>query len=138
NNSLGTGNFQIGGANSTRLEFMYDINTTGTLTLTNNAAMILHQACAFSAVTINGTALTVGTHPYSELAANFSAYFPAGGSGSITVVAPAPPFAPLNISAVNGNTQVALAWSPALNAASYYIKRSGTSGGPYTTVGQSG
>lgn len=136
--SLGTGNFQIGGANPTRIEFMYDINTAGTLTLTNNAAMVLHQDCTFSAVTINGTALTVGTHPYSELAANFAAYFPAGGSGSITVAAPAPPGAPATINVVNGDTQVSLSWSLAVNAAGYNINRSSTSGGPYVQVGSTG
>ncbi|HEY0548984.1 MAG TPA: hypothetical protein VGF13_05245, partial [Verrucomicrobiae bacterium] len=119
-------------------EPMYDVNSTGTLTLTNGGRMSLHQNCSWTAVTIGGTPLAVGTHPFSELAANFPTNFVAGGSGSITVAAPAPPLAPLNVSAVSGDTQVFLSWAPALNAAGYFINRSGTSGGPYVTVGSSG
>ncbi len=69
-------------------EASYDFNCAGTLTLTNGGQMKLHQNCAFSAVTIEGTPLGLGLHFYSELNSNFSANFPAGGSGSITVSSP--------------------------------------------------
>jgi fibronectin type 3 domain-containing protein len=44
------------------------------------------------------------------------------------------PSAPTNLSATPGNTQVSLTWSASAGATSYTVKRSGTSGGPYTNV----
>ena len=52
-----------------------------------------------------------------------------GGSGSTTV-----PAAPTGLMATAGNTQVALAWTPSTGATLYYVKRSGTTGGPYTQI----
>ena len=47
-----------------------------------------------------------------------------------------PPPAPQGLTAVPvGNANVNLSWSVALNANSYTVKRSTTSGGPYTSVG---
>jgi len=69
----------------------YDLNSAGTLTLTNGGQMILHQNCAFTSVIVAGTALTSGTHSYVELAVNFPGNFTSGGSGYITVQ----PFGPL-------------------------------------------
>ena len=63
----------------------YDINSAGTLTLTNGGTMVLHQSCAFTAVTINGTSLANGTYIYSTLANSFPGVFGAGGRGAITV-----------------------------------------------------
>ena len=63
----------------------YDINSAGTLTLTNGGTMVLHQSCAFTAVTINGTSLANGTYYYSTLTNMFPSTFAAGGSGGITV-----------------------------------------------------
>jgi alpha-glucosidase (family GH31 glycosyl hydrolase) len=68
-------------------EVNYDLNSAGVLTLTNGGQMKLHQNCAFSAVKIEGTSLSAGTHSYSELNGSYPANFPAGGSGSITVQA---------------------------------------------------
>jgi fibronectin type 3 domain-containing protein len=42
---------------------------------------------------------------------------------------------PTNLSATPGNTQVSLSWTASSGATSYNVKRSTTSGGPYTTVG---
>lgn len=67
------------------LELGYDLNSAGSLTLTNGGVMILHQNCVFSAVKIEGTALSRGTHYFSELSANFPNNFASGGSGSLTV-----------------------------------------------------
>lgn len=66
-------------------EVNYDLNSPGTLILTNGGVMRLHQNCAFTSVTIEGNALSAGTHYYSELAADFPNNFAAGGTGSITV-----------------------------------------------------
>lgn len=52
-----------------------------------------------------------------------------GDSGSGT----APPV-PQNLAATPGNAQVSLTWSASSGATSYNVKRSTTSGGPYTTI----
>ncbi len=44
------------------------------------------------------------------------------------------PAAPTSVSATAGNAQVALNWAAVSGATSYNVKRSATSGGPYTTV----
>ena len=38
------------------------------------------------------------------------------------------------LAATPGNAQVALTWTPAMSATGYDVKRSATSGGPYTTI----
>src|ERR1041385_2812723 len=48
--------------------------------------------------------------------------------------ASAPP-APTGVSAVAGNSQVTVSWNTVSGASSYNVKRSTTTGGPYTTVG---
>ncbi len=59
----------------------YDLNSAGTLVLTNGGQMILHQNCAFVAVTIEGVSLTNGTYAYASLAGAFPGNFAAGGAG---------------------------------------------------------
>ena len=49
----------------------------------------------------------------------------------------APPV-PAGLSAAGGDSQVTLGWSASAGAASYNVKRSTTSGGPYVTVSASG
>jgi hypothetical protein len=63
----------------------YDLYSAGSLTLTNSGVMILHQNCVFSAVRIEGAALSAGMHSYAELATNFPGNFTTNGSGSLTV-----------------------------------------------------
>jgi fibronectin type 3 domain-containing protein len=46
----------------------------------------------------------------------------------------APPPAPLNLVATPGNTQVMLSWTASVGASSYNVKRSTTTGGPYTII----
>jgi len=65
-------------------------------------------------------------------AINFDAFVATQVTGTPTV--PAPPTA---LTATAGNAQVALSWSGSTGATSYNVKRSTTSGGPYTTVGTS-
>ncbi len=45
-----------------------------------------------------------------------------------------PPATPTNLTATAGNAQVALGWTASSGATSYNVKRSTTSGGPYTTL----
>jgi hypothetical protein len=94
------------------LEVNYNLNSAGTLILTNGGQFKLHQDCCYAAVIIEGTALTAGTHYYADLAAQFPNNFIAGGSGSITVraynaAAPPPAFAP----PLFANGQLTLTWS---------------------------
>jgi len=49
-----------------------------------------------------------------------------GGAGA--------PAAPAGLQASAGNAQVSLSWSASANATGYYVKRSTTSGGPYTQI----
>jgi hypothetical protein len=78
----------VNGPGKAVFEAGYAYNTAGTLTITNGGVMNLHQHCAFSAVTIEGVALTPGDHTYSELIGNFPSSFLPGGadvSASLTV-----------------------------------------------------
>jgi fibronectin type 3 domain-containing protein len=52
------------------------------------------------------------------------------GGGKVTTV----PSAPAGLSATAGNAQVSLSWAASSGATSYHLKRSTTSGGPYTQV----
>lgn len=52
-----------------------------------------------------------------------------GGGGGGT-----PPGVPTGLTATAGNAQVALSWTASSGAASYNVKRSTTTGGPYSTV----
>jgi fibronectin type 3 domain-containing protein len=51
-----------------------------------------------------------------------------GGSGTTV------PAAPMGFTAVAGNAQVALNWTASSGATGYYVKRSTTTGGPYTQI----
>jgi hypothetical protein len=54
---------------------------------------------------------------------------------SATPAAPAsPPPTPANLQAVAGNAEISLSWSASAGASSYDVKRSATSGGPYTQI----
>src|SRR5260370_9909151 len=109
-------------------EANYDLNSAGALTLTNGGEMNLHQNCTFSAVTIEGAALSAGTHLYSELVSSFPNNILPGGSGSITVTAPSgspgPVSPPSGLNATAGNAHVNLSWNASLGATNYNVKRS--------------
>jgi hypothetical protein len=57
-----------------------------------------------------------------------------GGGGSQPTV----PAVPAGLAATAGNAQVSLSWNASTGATTYHLKRSGTSGGPYTTVATPG
>src|ERR1700682_4930795 len=61
--------------------------------------------------------------------AGCGSYGSGGNSGGTTV-----PASPTSLMATAGNAQVALAWTPSTGATLYYVKRSGTTGGPYTQI----
>lgn len=58
-----------------------------------------------------------------------------GSNGSGTTGQPSAPSAPAGLSATAGNQQIALSWTAVSSATSYHVKRSTTTGGPYTQVG---
>ncbi len=59
------------------------------------------------------------------------------GSGLVLLPPPPvpPPAAPINLSAATNFGSVTLTWSASSGATNYYVKRSQSSGGPYTLVG---
>ena len=52
---------------------------------------------------------------------------PGGGGGNA-------PAAPTGLTAAPGNAQVMLNWTASSGATGYYVKRSATTGGPYTQI----
>ncbi|HAO77772.1 MAG TPA: hypothetical protein DCQ92_02120, partial [Verrucomicrobia subdivision 3 bacterium] len=59
------------GYNKAVVSIGYDLNSAGTLTIANGGQIVLYKNLCFSAVTINGTALSAGSHSYAELAAAY-------------------------------------------------------------------
>jgi len=116
------------------LEVTYDLNSAGTLTLNNAGKMNLHQNVRFAAMTINGAAVPLGVHPYSELLTSYPNNFLPGGSGSINVAPPSPPPTPANVVAISGDAQVRLSWTGSSIANSYWVLRGDASGGPYNPL----
>jgi regulation of enolase protein 1 (concanavalin A-like superfamily) len=52
----------------------------------------------------------------------------------VSIVTPAPPQAPTNLTATPGNNQVHLTWSASTGAATYVVKRATSPSGPFTTI----
>lgn len=124
-----------------------------------NGQVSLSWSGASSATSYNVKRSTTSGGPYSAVAAptiasyvdtavtNGTKYFyvvsavnSTGESGSSAEVSATPaapataPAVPANLKATAGNGQVALTWSASSGAASYNVKRSTTSGGPYTVI----
>ena len=79
--------------------------------------------------------VTNGTKYYYVVSA-YNSYGQSANSAEVnaTPTAPPPPGAPAGLQATPGNTQVSLSWTASTSATSYHVKRSTTSGGPYTQV----
>ncbi len=82
------------------------------------------------------TGLTNGTTYYyvvSALSAGSESANSAQASATPTVPL-TPPAAPTGVQATAGDAQVSLSWTTSATASGYHVKRSTTSGGPYTQV----
>jgi len=98
--------------------------TGGPYTLVSNPA----------ATNYTDTGLTDGTKYYYVVAAVNSVGESANSSEvNATPVSPVPA-TPTGLVATAGNAQVTLAWTAGTGAASYHVKRSTTTGGPYTQI----
>lgn len=86
----------------------------------------------------SGTTITLPASATLRAFAYRSGHIDSGVSlATFTVATGSPPAAPTGLTATAGNGQVALGWNAVSGATSYTVKRSTTSGGPYTVV-QSG
>ena len=94
------------------------------------------QVSASTGTNFTDLGLTNGTAYYYVVSALNSAGESANSSQvSATPAAPAaPPASPTGLQATAGNAQVNLTWAASAGATSYHVKRSTTSGGPYTQV----
>jgi len=94
------------------------------------------QVSAPTSANFTDTDLTNGTTYYYVVSAlNSSGESANSSQASATPTAPlAPPSTPTGLNATPGNAQVSLTWTASTGATSYHVKRSTTSGGPYTQV----
>lgn len=84
--------------------------------------------------TYTDTTVTNGTTYYYVVTSVNSAGESAASNQASATPQVAIPAAPTGVSAVGGNAQVALTWTASAGSTSYNVKRSTTTGGPYTTV----
>jgi len=120
------------------------LNLSGTYTADHNTTVTTDYAAYFAdyvgfdfhlkagspAVDVGDTALA----PATDLDQNARIAPYDRGCYELVSVVPAVPQAPSGLVATGGNAQVTLGWNAAAGAASYNVKRSVVSGGPYTTI----
>jgi fibronectin type 3 domain-containing protein len=127
-----------------------------------NAQVSLSWSASTSAISYNVKRSTTSGGPYTKLSSptatsyvdtgltNGTKYFyvvsavnSSGESANSSEVSATPttpasvPAAPANLQATAGNAQVSLTWSASTGATSYDVRRSATSGGPYSQIGTS-
>jgi hypothetical protein len=92
------------------------------------------QLAAPTSTGYTDSSVTNGTAYYYVVSAlNAAGESANSADASATPMAPSvPPAAPTNLTATVGDAQVSLTWSASSGAKSYHVKRSTTSGGPYT------
>lgn len=116
---------------------MHFIDTTGGTLPTGNITLISSDAPgAFSGLVTDGNGtITAGLAIGSGLESYASKSLKVVGNSIVLSLVNPAPSAPASLTATPGVGQIALAWSASPAAASYAIKRSITSGGPYQNVG---
>ena len=80
--------------------------------------------------------VTNGTK-YFYVVSAYNSYGESANSAEVSATPTAPggaPAAPSNVTATPGDTQVSLVWSASAGATSYHVKRSTTTGGPYSQI----
>ncbi len=97
------------------------------------------QIASPAGTSYSDSSLTNGTTYYYVVSATNSAGESANSTQvSVTPIAPTAPVSipatPSDLTATAGNAQASLIWSASSSATSYHVKRSTTSGGPYTQV----
>ena len=94
------------------------------------------QVAAPTSANFTDTGLTnASTYYYVVSALNASGESANSSEANATPSAPAaPPATPAGLTATAGNAQVSLTWTASAGATSYHVKRSTSSGGPYTQV----
>ena len=86
--------------------------------------------------TFTDYAMPAGSYYYRVAGANSSGLGAASGVIPF-VVAAASPASPTDVSAEGGTSRIMIAWNPSAQAASYTVKRSIASTGPFTPIGTS-
>jgi len=91
-------------------------------------------ATGISGTTYTDTTVSNGTPYYYKVAAVNTAGTSAQSAEASATPELGAPAAPTGLKATAGDSQVALTWTASNGATSYHVKRSTTSGGPYTQV----
>lgn len=119
-----------GGQSAYRKEVQFRIAAPLNTTFWNNANDFSYQGIAA------GGAAPIKTQyiPVFDAGVRVFGELPTGGGNPGEPTAPA---SPRNVKALPGSETAQLSWSPASSATDYLIKRSETSGGPYSTIGTS-
>jgi len=120
------------------------ISTSGT-TYNDGQVMFLtgsnNDPSTLTGVTLGGSAIS-GTGAWSGTymgmarpsAGSFALNLPLAQAAIIRLFSANGPASPANLTGTSGNTRATLNWTASTGATSYAVERSGTTGGPYTTV----